>query len=88
MKKLLYGGGVALILCACRGGGGDVSPLLAIILSDTGRNPYDPHLDSAPDDGCVRLRSNVRVPLSRLFNDSNHVHLLQARAGGIRPIED
>lgn len=88
MKKLLYVVGVALIMCACRGGGGDVSPLLAIILSDTVRNPYDTHLDSAPDDGCVRLRSNVHVPLSRLFNDSNHVHLLQARAGGIRPIED
>lgn len=88
MKKLLYIIGLSLFFCACRGGSGDVSPLLAIILSDSVRNPYDAHLDSAPDGGCVRLRTNVHVPLSRLFNDSNHVHLLEARAGGISPIED
>ena len=88
MKKLLYIIGLSLFFCACQGGSGDVSPLLAIILSDSVRNPYDAHLDSAPDGGCVRLRTNVHVPLSRLFNDSNYVHLLEARAGGITPIED
>lgn len=88
MKRLIYIIAGVIGLSACSGGGGEVSPLLTIILSDSVRNPYEAHLDSAPDDGCVPLRSNVREPLSRLFNDINYVHLCEARAGGIRPIEN
>lgn len=50
------------------------------------RNPYDAHLDSAPDDGCVRMRVAHIGPLRRAFNDSNHVHLEAARQLGLKPI--
>lgn len=50
------------------------------------RNPYDAHLDSAPDDGCVRMRVAHIGPLRRAFNDSNHVHLEAARELGLEPI--
>lgn len=50
-------------------------------------NPYDAHLDSAPDDGCVRMRVAHIGPLRRAFNDSNHVHLEAARRLGLDPIQ-
>lgn len=60
---------------------------LAEILSDSPAvNPYDNHLDEAPDDDCARIRINNIGPLRRVFNDSNHVQLEAARALGISPI--
>lgn len=50
-------------------------------------NPYEAHLDSAPDDGCIRFRVAHLGPLRALFNDSNHVQLEAARALGITPIQ-
>lgn len=85
MNRLIFIVLCALVLSAC-GHGGRMSPLLGVILSDSVPNPYDARLDSAPDGGCVRLRTYVRVPLGRLFNDSNRIHLVQARAGGIVPV--
>ena len=46
---------------------------LAEILADATENPYDAHLDSAPDGGCVRIRLRPIGPLRPLFNDSNAV---------------
>ncbi len=86
MRHILLIIALGLLLAAC-GGSDRVSPLLTVILADSSRNPYDKHLDSAPDGGCIRLRSNVHESLGRLFNDSNYVHLAQAKAGGIRPVE-
>lgn len=86
MRHILLIIALGLLLAAC-GGSDRVSPLLTVILADSSRNPYDKHLDSASDGGCIRLRSNVHESLGRLFNDSNYVHLAQAKAGGIRPVE-
>lgn len=68
---------------------GSPETLAAILAEDYGSsNPYDAHLDSAPDDGCVRLRAALAIgPLRRAFNDSNHIQLEAARALGIKPIE-
>lgn len=85
MRKLLFIALCALALGACRHGD-RVSPMLETLLADNVSNPYDAHLDSAPDGGCVRLRTNIHVPLARLFNDSNYQHLAEARAGGIAPV--
>lgn len=64
-----------------------MDPRLAKLLDDSTANAYDVVRDSAPDDGCVRMRSNVpRIPLARLFNDINEEHLKYARAVGIRPV--
>lgn len=60
---------------------------LAEILADAAENPYDAHLDSAPDGGCVRIRLRPIGPLRPLFNDSNAVQLEAAQAIGIRPVE-
>ena len=87
MRYILIIIATGLLMAACSGGSDRISPLLTIILADSSRNPYDKHLDSAPDGGCIPLRSNVHESLGRLFNDSNYVHLAQARAGGIRPVQ-
>lgn len=60
---------------------------LAEILSPPAVNPWEAHLDSAPDGGCERIRLRHIGPLPPLFNDSNRVQLEAARAIGIRPIE-
>lgn len=59
---------------------------LAEILREGVENPYDAHLDSAPDEGCVRLKLRPIGPLMRLFNDSNAVQLAVAREIGIKPV--
>lgn len=46
------------------------------------------HLDSMPDDGCVRMKINyLGGTLAKVFNDSNHVHLSAAKEIGIEPID-
>ena len=83
---------------ACGNSSGDDAPVaaepsvypdasLAEILAPPAANPYDAHLDSAPDAGCVRIPLRPIGHLRPLFNDSNHVQLEAARAIGIRPIE-
>lgn len=60
---------------------------LSAILSETLiQNPYDNHLDEAPDDNCERIHINNIGPLRRVFNDSNHVQLEAAKVLGISPI--
>ncbi len=52
-------------------------------------NPYLYKMDSMPDGNCVKMKINpIGGPLAKVFNDSNHVHLVPARALGIRPITD
>ncbi len=47
------------------------------------------HLDSMPDSGCVKMKINpIGGSLGRVFNDSNHVHLPEAYALGLNPVED
>lgn len=82
-----------LLLCACSDDDFTVASDQRIaqsvveILSDkTAPNPYDSHIDTAPDDGCVRLRVAQIGPLRRAFNDSNYIHLEAARELGIEPI--
>jgi hypothetical protein len=51
-------------------------------------NPFDRHLDSMPDAGCVKMKINsLGGTLARVFNDSNYVHLEEAERMGIKPIE-
>lgn len=51
-------------------------------------NPFDTHLDSMPDGGCVKMKINsIGGTLGRVFNDSNYLHVNEARRIGLRPIE-
>ncbi len=51
-------------------------------------NPYDRHLDTMPDDGCVKMKINpVGGTLGRVFNDSNYIHIAEAERLGLKPIE-
>lgn len=79
------------LLAACSDIDGDKvdgpsGELLAELLANPGANRWELHADSAPDDGCVRMRVAMLGPLRTVFNDSNHVHLEAARALGIKPI--
>ena len=84
-----------VLLAACGSGGSDGSvgerccypdASLAEILSPSADNPYDVHIDEAPDSGCERLKLRPIGHLRPLFNDSNYLHLAAAQALGIRPI--
>lgn len=59
---------------------------LAEILTPRRDARYRQHLDSAPDDGCERIRLRPIGHLRQLFNDSNYLHVEAARALGIDPI--
>lgn len=61
---------------------------LDAILSDVETNPYDIHLDSAPDIDCVKLRVANIGPLRRVFLDSNYKHLEAAAEYGTNIIEN
>lgn len=90
--KLFVLAALTAAAASCGGGesyrpGGPLPPKAAAILADAeGPSAFDARLDSAPDDGCVRLRIKPIGPLRRAFNDSNYVHLEAARAIGIAPI--
>lgn len=58
------------------------------LLDDEGYNPYDAHLDSAPDEGCVKLALRHIGPLRRAFRDSNYLHVEAAEMLGTGVIED
>ncbi len=64
----------------------DTRELLAILDDRAESNPYDIHLDTAPDGGCERLRIKPIGQLRKVFNDSNYTHLEAARVIGISPI--
>ena len=98
MRKSLYTiifTASAALAAAC-GGDGDMQPRshvqaeaypdasLAEILMPPALNPYDAHLDSAPDEGCERIRLRPIGHLRQLFNDSNSVQLAAARELGIK----
>ncbi len=96
-RSELIAAGVALLLAAasCGRSRGDAERAdtavypdasLAEILSPPAANPWEAHLDSAPDAGCLRIALRPIGPLRPLFNDSNHVHMEAARALGIDPI--
>lgn len=83
--------GIAALMWACGSSDDDMgsAPVvdLADILAPAGMNPYDNCLDSAPDDGCIRMRINPVGQLRKVFNDSNHVQLQAAAAVGFSPIQ-
>ena len=58
-------------------------PTLDDLLSDSIINPYEAHLDSAPDADCIKLAVRNIGPLRRVFCDSNYVHLDAAGAIGV-----
>lgn len=81
---------VALAAGGCTAGGGGAAVAYAddAVVAE-GVNPYDVHLDTMPDQGCVKLRLNsIGGTLGRVFNDSNYVHLDEASRLGIEPIEE
>lgn len=61
--------------------------LSAILAPEPISNPYDAHLEEAPDGDCQRIHINNIGPLRKVFNDSNHVHLEAASALGFSPIQ-
>lgn len=80
---------IALFLCACGQKNGEISEEVSRILADSlPANPYAIKPGPAPDKGCSPLKIRPVGAFSKVFNDSNHVHLVEARAGGIKPIED
>lgn len=68
--------------------GSDDRLSIETLLSDSMYNPYEVHLDSAPDEGCVKLRVRNIGQLRKVFNDSNHVHLAEAVKLGTGIIHD
>ncbi|MDE5595846.1 MAG: hypothetical protein K2I89_09790 [Muribaculaceae bacterium] len=87
---------IGLFICtafsvACGGGGEDRRPATAQItldeiLADNDFNAYDQHLDSAPDEGCVKLKLRHIGPLRKVFKDSNYLHLQAGETIGIGAI--
>ena len=68
---------------------GTVGEDLASILAEPPANPYEVVGDSAPDDGCVKLRTKVpKQPLAKIFNDLNPEQLYYAKRDGIKPVTD
>lgn len=57
------------------------------LLTDSLPNPYDNHLDSAPDEGCIKLKINSVGPLRKAFRDSNYLHIEAAEQIGTGVIE-
>ena len=89
MRKLPFIITAALIsifcLVSCGHSSNGVDPVLAYILEGNYTNPYAVPGDTAPDAGCMRLRTNAVN--HRLFGDLNDVQLRHARAGGIKVVE-
>ena len=84
---------IGVLATACGGEPEEMSPgepteeLSAILSDPPSVNPFDHHLDSAPDDGCERIRIHSVGPLRKVFNDSNHVQLVAAQQLGFPPIQ-
>lgn len=88
--SILFASDFALVSC-----GGKEKPrerfenaTLAELLSDSFVNPYESHLDSAPDQNCIRLKNLPIRNLRREFNDSNYIHLEAAAQIGVDIIND
>lgn len=86
--------GITPVLYGCSSGSSEaeaaVNDTVYVMVKEkpVGRNPYDRHLDSMPDDECVKMKINpVGGTLGRVFNDSNYIHLDEAERIGIKPIE-
>lgn len=80
---------VAAIVTMCSGDGGSELPdsrLVEILSPEAPENPYLVHFDSMPPGG-RRLSTYPPKAFSRVFNDSNYLHLQAADAIGIIPIE-
>lgn len=74
---------------SCGGGAGEADPELLALLAPAPPNPYAVAGDSAPDDGCIKLRTYPPlVPLYKAFNDLNAEHLAAARTCGMQPVTD
>ncbi len=98
MKRIIPTIFAVLVMCvpmACSDASGYTNPeylpvadvLASISMHCNENNPYDIHLDSMPDDGCVKMKINgVGGYLARVFNDSNYVHYAVAESIGIEPI--
>lgn len=65
----------AVLACGCGRRDKEISPLLSAIMNDSVSMAYDRPGDSVPDDGCVRLRTRTKLPLSKLFSDINPQHI-------------
>ncbi len=90
-RILLYiAAALALSVAACGSGADSDAPRPDISAAFAHEpNPYEAHLDSMPDKGCVKLRVRpIGGSLAKVFNDSNHVHLSAATELGIVPIND
>lgn len=60
----------------------------AIETTTAENSDYFSHFDSMPDGGCIKMKINpIGGSLARVFNDSNHIHLAEAKAIGIDPID-
>lgn len=64
------------------------SDKLDSLLSDAMPNRWDAHLDSAPDEVCVKLKLRHIGSLKNAFRDSNYLHLEAADKAGCAIIGD
>ena len=58
------------------------------LLNDNQLNPYEAHLDSAPDEDCIKLPLKHIGPLRKAFRDSNYLHVEAAKVIGTGVIND
>lgn len=77
------------VTASCGRDRGQVSTEVSAILSDSILpNPYAEMPPPAPDAGCRPMRIRPVGAFGKVFNDSNHVHLAEARAAGMMPVHD
>lgn len=76
--------------CGSHGDASDRNGVRSVesLLSDADFNPYDAHLDSAPDQDCVKIPLKHIGPLRKAFRDSNYLHVEAGRAIGTGVIDD
>lgn len=83
---MLFSAPLLLSVQSCSCSRSDAAETTEITAADN--TDYFSHFDSMPDDGCVKMKINpIGGTLGRVFNDSNHVHLAEAKTIGIEPID-
>ena len=85
--------GISLCICAACSDDNEepatIDSHLAFLLSNrSAANPYDVEPETAPDEGCVRIKiRGIGGSFGKVFNDSNYRHIRMASEYGIHPFE-
>ena len=79
----------SIVSCSRSGRASEVHPVLDSLLSHYDAvTPYMSKGVTPPDGGAVRMRSRRLGSFGKIFNDSNHTHMVYARLGGISPMNN